>query len=166
MEKNSKRTVNSILFSLTSLVYFFLAYVGFQKQNIDLVEYETITSEVVDKGVDFRYDSKGKSECFYIQLRDVNRKLGVYRMTKNYDDLLSIFEIGDTVTAYYRSNNNDHEKINIDLVQVEKEGNILLDKKEYERKESLLIYIGTFFGVLTLLLSYLYYKRKILTNST
>ena len=167
MEKSTKRTLNSIFLFLTSFIYFFLAYVGFKKQNLSLTNYDIITSVIVDKGIDYRYGSKGnKSKCFYIQLSDTDRKLGVYRMTKNYDDLLDKFIIGDTVTVYYRDNKNTSENINIDLVQVEKGEQILLDKKEYERKESSLIYIGLIAGVLTIVLSYLYYKRKILANAT
>ncbi|MGB4774188.1 MAG: hypothetical protein WBP45_03375 [Daejeonella sp.] len=167
MEKSTKRTLNSIFLFLTSFIYFFLAYVGLKKQNLSLTNYDKITSVIVDKGIDYRYGSKGKkSKCFYIQISDIDRKLGVYRMTKNYDDLLDKFIIGDTVTVYYRDNNNTSENINIDLVQVEKREQILLDKKAYERKEISLIYIGLIAGVLTVVLSYLYYKRKILANET
>jgi hypothetical protein len=167
MEKSTKRTLNSIILFLTSFIYFFLAHIGFKKQNLSLANYESITSVIIDKGIDYRHGSKGHdSKCFYIQLRDSEKKLGVYRITKNYSDLLDKFMIGDTVTAYYRDNNNRHENINIDLVQVEKGKQILLDKKEYKRKESSLIFIGLIAGVLTIAFSYLYYKRKILPNAT
>jgi len=165
MKRNTKRTLNSILFFLTSFIYFFLAYKGIKEQNLHLADYDKITSVIINKGIDYRYDSKGKLKCFYIQLTDMDKKLGVYRMTKSYDDLLDRFIIGDTVTAYYRKNYNTRENINIDLIQVERKGEIMLDKKEYEHKERALIFIGLTAGILTIILSYLYYKRKILVNS-
>lgn len=165
MNKGTKRTVSSIFLFLTSFIYFFVAYIGFKKQNIDLSNYSKIESIIIDKGIDYRYGSKGrKSHCFYIQLKDKDKKIGVYRMSKNYEDLLAKFNIGDTVTAYYRDNNNQSENINIDLVQVEKGGQVLLNKKEYERKESALIYLGLIAGFLTIFLSYFYYKRKVFPN--
>ncbi len=167
MDKSTNRILSAIFLFLTSFIYFFLAYKGFKNQNIDLKNYSIIKSTIVDKGVGYRYASKGrKSQCFYIQLKDNDKKLGVYRMTKNYNDLLEKFNIGDTITAFYRDNNNQSENINIDLVQVEKSGQILLDKKEYERKESSLIYLGLIGGVLTFFLSYWYYKRKKHSNRT
>lgn len=166
MDKNTKRTLSSIFLFLTSFIYFFLAYIGFKKQNIDLKNYSKTESIIIDKGVDYRIGSKGrKSQCFYILLKDHDKKLGVYRMNKDYSNLLAKFNIGDTVTAYYRDNNNQRENINIDLVQVERFGQVLLDKKEYERKESSLIYIGLIFGVLTIIFSYLYYKKIIYRNT-
>ncbi len=166
MEKSTSRTGKAILLFLSSFLYFFLAYIGFKKQNIQLSDYDHITSVISDNGTGYRYDSKGKkSACFYLQLEDVDKKLGVYRMSKNYKDLLDKFTNGDTVTVYYRDNSNTDENINIDLIQVEKAGKIVLDKKEYERKESTLIYIGLFTGLLTVFLSYLYYKGKILADT-
>jgi hypothetical protein len=165
MKRNTKRTLASIFLFLSSFIYFFLAYIGYKKQHINLNDYDKTESVIIDKGIEYRHGSKGrKSQCFYILLRESFKKLGVYRMSKDYQDLLRKFNIGDTVTVYYRDNNNRSENINIDLVQVERNGQILLDKKEYERKESSLIYIGLIGGIVTILLSYLYYKRKIYPN--
>ncbi len=144
---------------LSSPIYFFLAYVGYKEQNINLKDCDVSESVIIDKGIDYRHGTKGPARCFYILLEGSEKKLGVYRMLKDYQDLLVKFNIGDTVTAYFRDNNNSSEHINIDLVQVERNGQILLNKKEYERKESSLICIGLFGGLMSITASYLYYKK-------
>jgi hypothetical protein len=162
MKTKSKRTISSIILFLSSFIYFTLAYIGYAKQNIDLKNYDLLESVIIDKGIDYRRSSKGtRAPCFYILLEGHAKKLGVYRVSKDYRDLLKKFNVSDTVTAYYQDNDNRSENINIDLVQVERNGKVLLDKKEYERKESSLIYIGLIFGFGTVVLAYLDYKRKI-----
>jgi hypothetical protein len=159
MNKKTKHLLNSILFASTSILYFFLAYIGYGKQNIDLTQKTTYENIVTNKGIGIRYGSKGRqSKVFYITLKDLDEKLGVYRMSKNYDDLLNKFEIGEKVKVYYRPSTNKNENINIDLIQVEKDGEILISKTEYEKKESALIYIGLIAGFGTLFLAYRYYK--------
>jgi hypothetical protein len=166
MRLDTKRKVGSIILFLSSFIYLGLAYVGFSKQNIDLRDYDKIEGVIADIGIDYRLGSKGrKSECFFILLKSMEKKLGVYRMSKDYQDLIDRFAGADSVTVYYKSNNNNSERINIDLIQVESKGTILLDKKEYEGKESFLIYIGLFAGISSVILSILFYFGK-LGNTT
>ncbi len=158
MNKKTKHLINSILFGTTSIIYFFLAYIGFSKQNIDLSKYQQYENIIIDKGIDIHYSSKGhESDVFYISLKGLDEDLGIYRMSKNYTDLLEQLNIGDKVTVYYRPSKNK-ENINIDLIQVEKNNKIIIDKNEYEKKESSLIYIGIVAGLGTLLMAYRYYK--------
>src|SRR5690606_24438945 len=105
------------------------------------------------------YGSKGrKSNVFYISLKDLDEDLGIYRMSKEYEDLLKKVNVGDKVKVYYRPSSNERENINIDLIQVEKDGQAIIGKEEYEKKESSLIYIGIIARFGTLFLSYRYYK--------
>ncbi|SKB64362.1 hypothetical protein SAMN05660477_00452 [Soonwooa buanensis] len=157
--KKFKHTLSSILFASTSLLYFLLAYIGYGKQNLDLSEYSQYQNTIINKGIGIHYESKGrKSQVFYIALNNLDEKLGIYRMSKNYDDLLDKIKIGDSIKVYYRPNSNEKENINIDLVQVEKNGKILISKNEYENKESALIYIGLIAGIGTLFLAFRHYK--------
>jgi len=160
MEKNTKRKISAVLIFLTSFIYFGLAYKGYKRQGTPLTGYDKITSIIEDKGTDYRY-GKNRSQCFYIRLRGSDKKLGVYRMSRAYDDLLDQFQIGDTVTAYFRDNHNTSENINIDLVQVEKGKQILLNQEEYKEKESSLVYIGLTFGLFSVVMSYWQYKRTV-----
>ncbi len=158
MNKKTKHLLSSILFASTSILYFFLAYIGYGKQNIDLTEIANYENVITNKGIGIRYGSKGKeSEVFFIKLKGLEEKLGIYRMSKNYDDLLNKVNIGETVKVYYKPSSNKTENINIDLIQVEKEGYILINKTEYEKKESALIYIGLIGGIGTLFFSIRFY---------
>ncbi len=158
MNKKTKHTLSSILFAFSSVLYFFLAYIGFENQNIDLNQFQQYENIITDKGIDIHYDSKGgESDVFYISLKGLDEDLGIYRMSKNYDDLLAKFKVGEKVKVYYKAS-NDLDNINIDLIQVEKNGETIISKEEYEKKESSLIYIGLFAGFGTILMAYRYYK--------
>lgn len=153
-----KRIIITILICLTSVIYLFLVWIGFQKQNIQLENCNYYESYVISSGLDYRNSSKGrKSNVFYVLLHGMDKKLGVYRMSKDYNDLLSAIKHGDKLKVYY-SDNNKKENVNIDLIQVEKNGQILLDKKEYEKKESTLIYMGLFGTLVTYVIAYHYYR--------
>jgi hypothetical protein len=144
---------------LFSFLYIFLIKIGFEKQNIDLKNTEKVISIVEDCGIDFHRSSKGqKSDVFYIKLKDLDEKIGVYRFSKKYDELLNSIKKNDTITAYYIGKLNGRENVNIDLVQIEKNKKVLLEKSEYEKKEGSLIYIG--FGALIAHGIILYYSRK------
>jgi hypothetical protein len=138
--------VYSLLFGLTTL-YFFAIYTGYKKQNIDLTKLNKVTDLIENRGIGYHVGSKNKSEVFFIKLKSMTKKLGVYRMSKHYEYLISEINIGDTVTVFYYNNNDTTENINIDLVQLEKNEKLILLKDEYEEKESSLMYIG-FFGIL------------------
>ena len=72
--------------------------------------------------------------------------------------MLKKVNVGDKVKVYYRPSSNERENINIDLIQVEKDGQVLIGKEEYEKKESSLIYIGLIAGIGTLFMAYRFYK--------
>jgi hypothetical protein len=70
-------------------------------------------------------------------------------MNKNYETLLNNIYNGDTLTLYYIDNKSN--EINIDLVQIDKDKLIILDKEEYIKKESSLIWIGLFGSIFSIL---------------
>lgn len=155
------RLIKSILFALTSIIYFFLAYIGYEKQNLNLCDYTQYENIVTNKGITTHYkDERSKANVFFISLMGMKEQLGIYRMTGNYEDLSEKIIIGDKIKVYYRPSTNKREKVNIDLIQIEKDGEIIIAKDEYENKESSLIYIGLIAGFLTLFLSYRYYTWR------
>ena len=161
MNKKIKHIVCTFILLLSSLIYFFLAYIGFKNQNINLKKLNKHSGYVESRGLDFHYGSKGrKSKVFFIKLSDLAEKVGVYRMSKDYEDLYQQIDENDYLTVYLKKYTNDSENVNIDLVQIEKNGKVVLNKTEFEKKESNLIYIGLIAGIGTIFLSYLYYKKK------
>ena len=163
MNKNTKRISYSVLLASTSLIYFFLAYLGYKEQNLDLSDYDRYENIITHKGIGIHHGSRGrKSNVFCISLEGLDEKLGIYRMSRKYNDLLEKVNVGDRVKVYYRKN-AEKDNINIDLIQVEKDGKVLISKDEYEKKESALIYIGLIAGFGTLFMTYRFYrfgKRK------
>ncbi len=162
--RNTKGTAISALLFLSSFVYCYLAYIGYKDQHIDLSECSKVTSVIIDKGLEHRRETKGPSLCFYLSLEGSSKKLGEYRWWKNYDDLDDKFHAGDTVTAYFLDNHNAGESINIDLVQVEKNGQVRLGKQEYAHKQRTLVWIGALGGLAMLGVSWSYYRKKVLMN--
>lgn len=160
--KSSDRSgfIFSIIFiTLLSVLYGFLVKIGLDKQNINLKKVQKATNIVEHFGIDLHYGSKSrKSNVFYIKLKDLNEKVGVYRFSKDYGDLLSLINDGDRITVYYYQNSNERENVNIDLIQIEKENKILLHKSEYENKERTLIFVGIA-GIISNIII-LYYSRK------
>ncbi|MDR2927211.1 MAG: hypothetical protein LBV41_03270, partial [Cytophagaceae bacterium] len=113
----------SILICLSSVIYLWVASLGFEAQNIRLEDYVSREDLVLWRGRDFKIDSRtGKTPVFAIQFWGMDKKLGVYRMSRNYDDLLEEINKGDLLKVYYKSNDNRTENVNIDLIQIEKDG--------------------------------------------
>jgi hypothetical protein len=108
-----------------------------------------------------RKSGKNRPKVFYVDIDGLEQRLGVYRMTRNYETILNKLNTGDTITVYYK--NQSPCDVNIDLVQIERNNTVLLDKKEYMKKESALIWIGLLGGVFSVLLSLWYLKKHVLT---
>jgi len=159
LSSKTKHIASNVFIFLFSFIYILSIKIGFEERNIDLKKNNKATSVVEHFGIDIYYGSKGtKSNVFYIKLKDLNRKIGVYRFSKNYDDLLKLVKVGETVTIYYRDNSNETENVNIDLIQLENKTQVLIPKSEYEKKKSSLLYIGI--GGIIAHAFIFYYNRK------
>ena len=159
LSQKSKYFISSTLIILLSFLYVFLIKIGIDKQNIDLEKVNRISSVVEHSGIDIHYGSKGrKSNVFYIKLKYLDEKVGIYRFSRKYEDLLKLVKAGDSITVYFSGKAKRRENVNINLIQIEKGNKILLSKTEYENKESTLIYIGI--GGLISHAIIFYYNRK------
>lgn len=159
MNKKTKKLVNSISAGLFSALLFLVSYIGYEKQNIDLSKQNQYEEIIIDKGIGIHYGSKNqKSNVFFITLKNLNENLGIYRISNDYKDLLQKVNIGDKVKVYYEELSSTSENININLIQVEKDGKIIISKNEYEKREGSLFYIGLIGGLVFLYITYRYLK--------
>jgi hypothetical protein len=156
----TKKIIFFVLIFLSSGLYFVLAYKGYKDQSIDLKKLKTYTGQITSFGETIRKAGKGRSKVFYVDLDGLDQRLGVYRMTRNYESILNKLNTGDIITVYYKNQNPCD--VNIDLVQIEKNNTVLFDKEEYKKKESTLIWIGLLGGIFSILLSILYLRKHFL----
>ncbi len=154
-----KTILTFILLLLFSCLFFFVAYLGYEDQHIDLKALRSFTGPVSDYGEAVRKSGKNRPLVFYVDLKGLEQRLGVYRMSKEYGSIINQLNIGDTLTVYYKEQSPCD--INIDLVQMERGNTILIDKSEYMKKESALIWIGLIGAALSLLLNYGFYKSRV-----
>lgn len=160
LKTKTKYTIYSIVIFLTSGIYFFLAYKGFTSQTIELKTLDKYTGRVIERGTTDRKSTRRTARVFYLTIDGLNETLGIYRQEKNYSSLVDKIQPGDIITVYYLAKSST-DNINIDLVQIEKNGEIVVDQKEFKKKESFLIYIGLIAGLFSVGLSIWYYKKYV-----
>ena len=136
-----------ILISLCGL-YSLLIRKGLRNQDLNLKTIQSFKGVVSNLGETVRTSGKYDSKVFFLKLTGLAQTLGVYRKNKDYSSLINQINVGDTLTIYFKT--GEPEDVNIDLVQIERKEIIILDKNEYENKESYLIWIGAIAGILTL----------------
>lgn len=149
----------AFIISLPCFLWGLLIWAGFLNQNIDLNYLSKFEGEVLDRGtttLKARSTRGTDASVFYVNVHGLNQTLGIYRMNGNYLDLVDKINPGDLITLYYKA--QGQTDINIDLVRVEKDGQVIVDASEYENKEASLIYIG--FAALLFNIGYsIYYYR-------
>ena len=84
---------------------------------------------------------------FAFTLNNYDQTFGAYRPSRNYRKLLNNLKSGDTVTVTYKPNSKD--QINIDVYQIEKAGQVVLDYDSYKRNH---IGVSIFVGLLAVLM--------------
>ncbi|MBV5281871.1 MAG: hypothetical protein JZU53_05475 [Paludibacter sp.] len=159
--KRYKHILISIFILLTSTIYFFAAYLGYKHQNINLSDFSNHIGIVENTGETYRIGSKGRrSLVFFVDLSGLNQRLGIYRMCENYEDLHKSIKYGDEISIFYESHKSK-ENVNIDIIQIEEKGRIIYSKEEYEKKESALIWIGLIAGFLSVIYSWIYFRKNV-----
>jgi hypothetical protein len=158
--EKTKKICYFVVILLSSGLYFALAYKGYKDQNVDLKTLKTYTGQISSFGETIRTSGKYRTKVFYVDIDGLEQRLGVYRMSRNYEPILNKLNTGDIITVYYKKQHPCD--ININLVQIEKNDTVLLAKEEYMKKESALIWIGLLAGIFSVLLSLWYLKRDVI----
>lgn len=158
-KSNPMRVIISIVISVIALLFFFVSYIGFINQNINLNKYSKVSGVISEKGMEL---NNHRPDNFFLSLKDSNKILTVYRFSKKYDDLMDKINVDDTIVVYTKESIiNNSQRINIDLIQIENQSEVLLSKNEYEKKYRIVMYVTLLGGIILLILSYLFYRRKI-----
>ena len=136
---NREKYIFKIVFIVALSILFFLAFfAGIKDQNIDLLKTDKISGIVENSGTETHTRSKGrKSNDFYIKLIGFHKKLKVGRVLDDYDDLIELIQKGDALTVYYDINGDDFS-----VIEIQRKGEILLDKSEYEARARIITIIG------------------------
>jgi len=119
------------------------------------------TRQIVKGGIRW----KTYKRIFYFRLHNSNQNFAVYRSYEGYEDLKTKITIGDTVEVYYSGKNSGY---NENVYQVEKNGEVLADLKEYKKNSSILAGKGLLLGIVLTVGSILWYMKfdllKFMTN--
>lgn len=87
---------------------------------------------------------------FAFNMENVEQTLGAYRPSQDYSALMQKLQVGDTITVYYSPNASD--AINIDVYQIEKSGEVVLDYDGYDKNHRFAAILCGIFGSIFLLI--------------
>lgn len=155
-----------ILLLSSSLIYVLLICIGIDKRDIDLDEYRRYEGLVDYTGITMQKRSRGRiASVFYVSLEGLEKDLGIEKSTERCVELKKKIKSGDILIVYFKDHTHFKEDINTTLVQIERKGEIILDKKESESGMTFLIFAGVAGLIITLFITYKsfkYYRKQFL----
>ena len=159
MTKRKNKYIISCFLSAGLLL--FLTIILLPQINIDLSKTDVITGHVTNAGIErksgggYRIQIDGK--VFFFTLDNSDEIFATYRPNQNYRKLTNSIKIGDIVTINYSGGNS--KEFNLNVYQIEKEGQIIQDYKSYNRNYKILTWLtGIGFIVMIGAGLYPYYK--------
>ena len=157
------RTVDVIILLVLGLLCVARAAWGLYKDvYIDVAKAKSLTGRVVYAGIiqieKVTFKSNKYSTVFGIELDGSNEKFAIDRGIDVCNFLKENVSIGDTIKLSYRHSTSEH---NTFVYEIEKDGHILANYRDYQEKETKMIILGFVFGVLILGgLIFWYVKKK------
>ncbi len=117
-----------------SAILGFASYLMFQDASLDKSKLDYYSGQIIDKGItdhnsSTKYGTR-TSKVFFITLKDLDQILAVYNKGQEYGLLNENLLTGDNVEVYYKSSIKSDEP-NIDVYEIKKGNQIILDDKEY-----------------------------------
>jgi hypothetical protein len=134
-----------VILGLTGLMAA-LAFKGYHNSSVDLDKVDVYEGIVTDRGIALKRGKKMSVNVFYFRMKGLDDLLASYNMDQNYSKLMSHINTGDFLKIYFKE--SKYSDFNLNVIQIEKNNEVILDKNEYETKETALIYIGTIGGLL------------------
>jgi len=136
-----------VILGLTGLM-FAAAIKGYNNATINLESVDKYEGIVIDRGITLKRGKKMSLKVFYFRMEGLDDLLAWYHISQNYSKLMSNVKNGDYLKVYFKESKS--QDLNLNVIQIEKDNRIILDKNEFETKERALVYIGTIGGVLML----------------
>lgn len=132
--------------------------------NIDLNQVDKITGIVASCGVTEKSSVVGgrlkvNGAVFYIYLDNSSQYYGTYKPSQDYTALVEKIKAGDEITIYYNERQNN--ELNLDVYQIEKNGEILVNYENYNSNYKKLSLLTGIMGLGILIYSiWEYYKKE------
>lgn len=161
MKKMTRDIVNIIFILVGLLIFLFVTYIGFGNLNKDLSQYSYYEKLIVAKEVT---TSDNDSKIYSLILQDFEGDFSYYRASEDYNDLQNFIDIGDTVIIYYESN-KDEKKANSEIIQIERNGKILVAASEHKTKYTILFIVGIMSVTYMIYLGYRFLRKKSIENT-
>ncbi len=157
-----KKIISVSVVILGFLLFLAIVVIGYKKVNTTLSEYAQYENIVLEKGELFK---EHQSPVFFLNMEGVNQLFVFYRMNKNYHDLLKEVNTGDKIKVYYERIPIEKGQ-HIDIIQLEKSGNVLISKNEHSGKYLLLLGGGVVACLYMIYLGYRILRNKAQGNTS
>lgn len=142
-----KRTGNYLGAAILSIACFFGSYLMLKSGSESIDNLDNYEGILIDKGV----VTKKSKEVFFIKLQGLNELLATYNPKQSYSDIDRKLSLGDTIKVYFKASGSPNIP-NLETFQVERKGEVLLDKSDFQFRENIGGYIALFGGFLIIFL--------------
>ncbi|EMY3554984.1 hypothetical protein [Flavobacterium psychrophilum] len=160
MSYNVKRILKLISGFFLALCLFLVAYTSFQNGWINLSKVDKFEGIIYEKGLTTNKTSTSgrnhitlNSQVFYLKLLGLNQILAVYNPQQSYNTLENKLKINDKIKIYYKHSNLT-KQINLDVFQIEKQNEVILDKQNFQGREKFAFFIAFIGGFFCLFMTF------------
>lgn len=146
MGDKTKNLFSGLLFGGLLIAVTFKFYnkdINLDLNNVDRINGTVVTSKVTEKSSIVGGKTSVKGNIFNFRLDNSDENFALHRPSQNYSDLVEQIKLGDTISVFYRKQNNTD--LNLDVYQIEKNKRVLQD---YNTRNSTYKKLSWFTGIL------------------